>query len=159
MTVNSAQSQTFAVGVGLCRGCPLSLILFVIFMEMITRCSLGKESVRFGNHRVVSTPMTRFGWLWPRQGRFAAKCEAVQMRVTIAKSEALVFYWKTVVVEGLDHCPEWRRLIILGSCSREIGGWSVRWTGGLVWRQQFCRGRTVPLWFVTKRMRLRTQVD
>lgn len=68
----------------------MSLILFVIFMEMITRCSLGKESVQFGNHRVVSTPMTWFCWLCPRRGRFAAKCEAVQMRVTITKSEALV---------------------------------------------------------------------
>ena len=48
------KSNTFLVGVGLCQGCPLSPILFVIFMDRISRHSRGEESVRFRDLRIAS---------------------------------------------------------------------------------------------------------
>lgn len=41
------KSNTFLVGVSLCQGCPLSLILCVIFMDRVSRCSRGEECVQF----------------------------------------------------------------------------------------------------------------
>lgn len=38
----------FSVGVGLCQGCALLPILFVIFMDRILRRSRGEESVGYG---------------------------------------------------------------------------------------------------------------
>ena len=48
-SVYSALSQACPVGVGLCQCCPLSTILFVIFMDRISRRSRGEESAWFGN--------------------------------------------------------------------------------------------------------------
>jgi len=48
------KSSTFSVGVGLHQGCPLSQILFVIFMDRISRRIRGEESVRFGDLRIAS---------------------------------------------------------------------------------------------------------
>lgn len=40
------KSTIFSVGVGLCWGCFLSLILFMVFMNKILRCSKGQECVQ-----------------------------------------------------------------------------------------------------------------
>ena len=48
------KSDLFSVGVGLCQGCPLSPILFVIFMDRISRCSRQEERVQFGDLRIAS---------------------------------------------------------------------------------------------------------
>jgi len=44
-------SSTFSVGVGLRQGCPFSPILFVIFIDRISRV---EESVPFGDLRFAS---------------------------------------------------------------------------------------------------------
>uniref|UniRef100_A0A3B3RGR1 Immunoglobulin superfamily member 3 n=1 Tax=Paramormyrops kingsleyae TaxID=1676925 RepID=A0A3B3RGR1_9TELE len=41
------KSDLFPVRVGLRQGCPLSPILFIVFMDRISRCSQGVEGVRF----------------------------------------------------------------------------------------------------------------
>ena len=38
-----SKSDLFQVGVGLCQGCALSPILFVIYMDRISRCGHGVE--------------------------------------------------------------------------------------------------------------------
>ena len=98
------KSSTFSVGVGLRQGCPLSPILFVIFMDRISRHSRGEESVRFGDLRIASLLFaddvvllaTSDRDLQHALGRFAAECEAVGMRVSTSKSEAMVLCRKTV---------------------------------------------------------------
>lgn len=44
----------FPVGVGLCQGCPLLLILFMIIHGQDPKMQLGKESVQFRDLRVAS---------------------------------------------------------------------------------------------------------
>jgi len=50
----SAQSCLFTVCVGLCQGSPLSPILFVVFIDRISKCSSVEDGVWFGNLRVAS---------------------------------------------------------------------------------------------------------
>lgn len=51
----------FSVGVGLCQGCSLLQILFVIFMKRVSRLSQGEESVQFALCRCGSVGFR----LWP----------------------------------------------------------------------------------------------
>ncbi|KAK0132165.1 Retrovirus-related Pol polyprotein from type-1 retrotransposable element R2 [Merluccius polli] len=93
-----------SVGVGLRQGCPLSPILFVIFMDKISRRSRGEENVRFGNLRIASLLFADDVILLASSdrdlqhalGRFAAECETVGMRVSTSRSEAMVICRKTV---------------------------------------------------------------
>jgi len=68
----------------------------VIFTDRISMCSQGEESVRFGDLRIASllfaddVIMTSDRDLQDAQGQFAAECEAVGMRVSTSKSEAMV---------------------------------------------------------------------
>ncbi|KAI3362174.1 hypothetical protein L3Q82_012493, partial [Scortum barcoo] len=52
--IAGSKSDLFPVHVGLRQGCPLSPVLFIIFMDRISRRSQGPEGVQFGNHRISS---------------------------------------------------------------------------------------------------------
>ncbi|TWW71552.1 R2DM Retrovirus-related Pol polyprotein from type II retrotransposable element [Takifugu flavidus] len=52
--IAGSKSNSFLVRVSLRQGCPLSLILFVTFMDRISTCSHGVEGVRFGKLRIGS---------------------------------------------------------------------------------------------------------
>ena len=49
-----SKSDLFPVHVGLWQGCPLSPVLFIIFMDRISRRSHGPEGVWFGSHSISS---------------------------------------------------------------------------------------------------------
>ncbi|KAK3535008.1 hypothetical protein QTP70_001967 [Hemibagrus guttatus] len=103
--IASCKSDLFSVHVGLRQGCPLSPVLFIVFMDRISRCSQGLEGVRFGDHRISSlifaddvVLLASSGLdLQHALGRFAAECEAAGMRVSTSKSEAMVLDRKKVV--------------------------------------------------------------
>ncbi|KAK3514905.1 hypothetical protein QTP70_034961 [Hemibagrus guttatus] len=100
----SCKSDLFPVHFGLRQGCPLSLVLFIVFMDRISRRSQGLEGVRFGDHRISSLIFADdVVLLAPSSldlqhalGRFAAECEAARMRVSTTKSEAMVLDRKKV---------------------------------------------------------------
>ncbi|KAI3351342.1 hypothetical protein L3Q82_005883 [Scortum barcoo] len=146
--IAGSKSDLFPVHVGLRQGCPLSPVLFIIFMDRISRRSQGPEGVRFGNHRISSLLFADDVVLMASSGqdlqhvhvleRFAAECEAAGMRISTSKSEAMVLDRKRVAcplsrwVER--SCLKWRSSSISGSCSRVRERSSVRLTGGLVQR-------------------------
>ncbi|KAI3371490.1 hypothetical protein L3Q82_024076 [Scortum barcoo] len=96
--IAGSKSDLFPVHVGLRQGCPLSPVLFIIFMDRISRRSQGPEGVRFGNHRISSLLFADDVVLMASSGqdlqhvleRFAAECEAAGMRISTSKSEAMV---------------------------------------------------------------------
>ncbi|KAI3374936.1 hypothetical protein L3Q82_021463 [Scortum barcoo] len=107
-------SQTcYPVHVGLRQGCPLSPVLFIIFMDRISRRSQGPEGVRFGNHRISSLLFADDVVLLASSGqdlqhvleRFAAECEAAGMRISTSKSEAMVLDQEK---GGVPSPGEWR---------------------------------------------------
>ncbi|KAI3375466.1 hypothetical protein L3Q82_003794 [Scortum barcoo] len=90
-----AVSQTFSQCMLDSRqGCPLSPVLFIIFMDRISRRSQGPEGVWFGNHRISSLLFEDDVVLMASSGqdlqhvleRFAAECEAAGMRISTSKS-------------------------------------------------------------------------
>ncbi|KAK3569032.1 hypothetical protein QTP86_021564, partial [Hemibagrus guttatus] len=101
--IASCKSDLFPVHVGLRQGCPLSPVLFIVFMDRISRRSQGLEGVRFGDHRISSLIFADdVVLLAPSSldlqhalGRFA-ECEAAGMRVSTSKSEAMVLDRKKV---------------------------------------------------------------
>ncbi|KAK3542066.1 hypothetical protein QTP86_011367 [Hemibagrus guttatus] len=136
--IASCKSDLFPVHVGLQQGCPLSPVLFIVFMDRISRRSQGLEGVRFGDHRISSlifaddvVLLASSGLdLQHALGRFAAECEAAGMRVSTSKSEAMVLDQKkvacTLQVEGevLPQVEEFKYLGVLftseGRMDREI---------------------------------------
>ncbi|KAK3525229.1 hypothetical protein QTP86_024952 [Hemibagrus guttatus] len=96
--IASCKSDLFPVHVGLRQGCPLSPVLFIVFMDRISRRSQGLEGVRFGDHRISSLIFADdVVLLAPSSldlqhalGHFAAECEAAGMRVSTSKSKAMV---------------------------------------------------------------------
>ncbi|KAK3544860.1 hypothetical protein QTP86_027529, partial [Hemibagrus guttatus] len=110
--IASCKSDLFPVHVGLRQGCPLSPVLFIVFMDRISRRSQGLEGVRFGDHRISSLIFADdVVLLAPSSldlqhalGRFAAECESAGMRVSTSKSEAMVLDRKKV------------------SCTLQVGG-------------------------------------
>ena len=96
--VLGSKSDPFPVGVGLRQGCALSPILFVIFMDRISRRSRGGEGLQFGGLKISSLLFADDVVLMASLvcdlslslDCFAAECEAVGMRISTSKSEALV---------------------------------------------------------------------
>ncbi|KAI3356861.1 hypothetical protein L3Q82_003510 [Scortum barcoo] len=136
--IAGSKSDLFPVHVGLRQGCPLSPVLFIIFMDRISRRSQGPEGVRFGNHRISSLLLQMMLSCWLLQARtfsmcwsrFAAECEAAGMRISTSKSEAMVLDRKR---GGVPSPGGWRGpassggvQVSPGSCSRVRERWSVR---------------------------------
>ncbi|KAK3510314.1 hypothetical protein QTP70_001363 [Hemibagrus guttatus] len=136
--IASCKSDLFPVHVGLRQGCPLSLVLFIVFMDRISRCSQQPEGVRFGDHRISSLIFADdVVLLAPSSldlqhalGHFTAECEAAGMRVSTYKSEAMVLNRKKVACtlqvggEVLPQVEEFKYLGVLfmteGKMDREI---------------------------------------
>ncbi|TWW57321.1 R2DM Retrovirus-related Pol polyprotein from type II retrotransposable element [Takifugu flavidus] len=136
--IAGSKSNSFPVRVGLRQGCPLSPILFIIFMDRISRCSHGVEGIWFGDLRIASllfaddvvllAPSARD--LQLSLDRFAAACEAAGMRISTSKSEAMVLDRKKVECllrvkeEILPQVEEFKYLGVLftsgGRMEREI---------------------------------------
>ncbi|KAK3558549.1 hypothetical protein QTP86_019017 [Hemibagrus guttatus] len=136
--IASCKSDLFPVHVGLRQGCPLSLVLFIVFMDRISRRSQGLEGVRFEDHRISSLIFADDVVLLASSsldlqhalGCFAAECEAAGMRVSTSKSEAMVLDRKKVACtlqvggEVLPQVEEFKYLGVLftseGRMDREI---------------------------------------
>ncbi|TWW60624.1 R2 Retrovirus-related Pol polyprotein from type I retrotransposable element [Takifugu flavidus] len=117
---------------------PLSPILFIIFMDRISRCSHGVEGVRLGDLRIGSLLFADDVVLLASSARdlqlsldrFAAACEAAGMRISTSKSEAMVLDRKKVECllrvkeEILPQVEEFKYLGVLftseGRMEREI---------------------------------------
>ena len=90
--------DSFPVGVGLHQGCALSPILFVIFIDRISRRSRGGEGLQFGELRIASPSFADDVVLMAPTAcdlqhsldRFAAECEAAGMRISTSNSEFMV---------------------------------------------------------------------
>uniref|UniRef100_A0A3B5Q4K1 Reverse transcriptase domain-containing protein n=1 Tax=Xiphophorus maculatus TaxID=8083 RepID=A0A3B5Q4K1_XIPMA len=102
--IAGSKSGSFPVRVGLRQGCPLSPILFITFMDRISRRSQGVEGIRFGGLRISSLLFADDVVLLASSDRdlrlslerFAAECEAAGMRISASKSEAMVLSRKRV---------------------------------------------------------------
>ncbi|KAK3539792.1 hypothetical protein QTP70_013228 [Hemibagrus guttatus] len=136
--IANCKSDLFPVHVGLRQGCPLSPVLFIVFMDRISKRSQGLEGVRFGDHRISSLIFADdVVLLAPSSldlqhalGRFSAECEAAGMGVSTSKSEAMVLDQKKVACtlqfggEVLPQVEEFKCLGVLfpseGKMDREI---------------------------------------
>ncbi|TWW68233.1 hypothetical protein D4764_19G0000310 [Takifugu flavidus] len=102
--IAGSKLNSFPVRVGLHQGCPLSPILFITFMDTISRCSNGVEGVQFSDLRIGSLLFeddvvllaSSARDLQRSLNRFAAACEAAGMKISTSKSEAMVLNRKKV---------------------------------------------------------------
>ena len=132
------KSDLFPVRVELRQGCPLSPILFIIFMDRISRHRQVVEGVRFGDLRIGSLLFADDVVLLASSDRdlqlsldrFAAECEAAGMKISTSKSESMVLNRKRVECtlrvgdEILPQVEEFKYLGVLftseGRMEREI---------------------------------------
>ena len=97
------------MGVGLRQGCALSPILFVIYMDRISRHSHGVEGLQVGDLKIASLLFADDVVLMASSAvelqrslyQFAAECGVAGMRIGTSKSEAMVLSRK------LMDCPLW----------------------------------------------------
>ncbi|XP_023284603.1 receptor-type tyrosine-protein phosphatase F-like [Seriola lalandi dorsalis] len=118
--VAGSKSDLFPVRVGLRQGCPLSPVLFITFMDGISRRSRVVDGLGFGGRRISSLLFvddvvllaSSSADLQLSLGRFAAKCETAGMKISTSKSEAMVLSRKRV------DCP----LQVGGKVLPQVGG-------------------------------------
>ncbi len=136
--IAGSKSDLFPVHVGLRQGYPLSPVLFIVFMDRISR-SQGPEGVRFGDHTfssllfaddvVLLAPSDQD--LRNALGRFAAEGEAAGMRINTSKSEAMVISRKNVACplqvggEFLPQVEEFTYLGVLFTSERRME-WEIK---------------------------------
>ncbi|XP_061762964.1 retrovirus-related Pol polyprotein from type-2 retrotransposable element R2DM isoform X1 [Nerophis ophidion] len=136
--IAGSKSDTFPVRVGLRQGCPMSPILFITFMDRISRRSQGVEGFRFGGRGIGSLLFADDVVLLASSGRdlqlsldrFTAECDAAGMRISTSKSESMVLSRKRgechlrVGEETLPQVEEFKYLGVLftsgGRVDREI---------------------------------------
>ncbi|TKS65366.1 R2 Retrovirus-related Pol polyprotein from type I retrotransposable element [Collichthys lucidus] len=102
--IAGSKSDLFPVRVGLRQGCPLSPVLFITFMDRISRRSQGVEGQRFGGLTIGSLLFADDVVLLASSERdlqlsleqFAAECEVAGMGITTFKSETMVLSRKRV---------------------------------------------------------------
>ena len=103
--IADSKSDPFPVRVGLCQGLPLSLVLYIIFMDRISLHSQVVERIGFGGLRIPSLLFvddvvllaSLNGDLQLSLGTFTANAEAGGMKISTSKSEAVVLSLKMVV--------------------------------------------------------------
>ncbi|KAK3556526.1 hypothetical protein QTP70_009073 [Hemibagrus guttatus] len=125
--IASCRSDLFPVHVGLRQGCPFSPVLFIVFMDRISRHSQGLEGVRFGDHRISQDVLLAPSSLDLQHalGRFAAECETAGMRVSTSKSEAMVLDRKKVACtlqvggEVLPQVEEFKYRGLVHECGKD----------------------------------------
>jgi len=155
----------------------MSPILFVIFKDRISRRSR-EESVRFRNLRIASLLfaddvvllVTSECDLQHALGQFAVECEAVWMRVSTSKSEAMFHCWTVecslqVGSELLPQMKEFKYLRVLFTSEGKMEQEMERQIGAApaVMRALYPsvvvkRTYGYKLWVVTERTRLQIQV-
>ncbi|KAI3365768.1 hypothetical protein L3Q82_000703 [Scortum barcoo] len=138
--IAGSKSDLFPVHVGLRQGCPLSPVLFIIFMDRISRRSQGgrrESGLGTTGFHLCFLQMMLSCWLHQTRTfsmyweRFAAECEAAGMRISTSKSKAMVLDWKRVACPlqvGGEVLPQVEEFKYLGVLFR------LRLTGGLVQR-------------------------
>uniref|UniRef100_A0A8C6NQZ4 Reverse transcriptase domain-containing protein n=1 Tax=Nothobranchius furzeri TaxID=105023 RepID=A0A8C6NQZ4_NOTFU len=141
--ITGSKSGSFPVRVGLRQGCPLSPILFITFMDRISRCSQGVEDIHFGGLRIRSLLFVDDVVLLASSERdlqlslerFAAECEAAGMRISSSKSETMVLIRKRVECllrvrdEVLSQVEEFKYLGVLFTSEGKLECEIDRWIG------------------------------
>ena len=96
--INGSKSDSFGVRVGLRQGCVLSPLLFIIFMDRISRRSTTPDCVTMGNARVesllfaddIARLASSSAGLQRALDRFAAECTMAGMQISTKKTEVMV---------------------------------------------------------------------
>ena len=78
----ASKSDPFPVGVGLHQGRPLSVVLFKLLMDKISRCSEAAEGVGFGDLRIPSLLFADDVVLLASSNS-DLQCEAAEMRISL----------------------------------------------------------------------------
>ena len=125
--IAGGKPDLFPVRVGPCQGCPLSPVLFTIFIDRISRRCQVVEGVRFGGLQI---PSPLFADDMVLLGSSNSDLQLSLGQFAPGKG------WIAHSRLGESRFPKWRSSNILGSCSRVRGKWSKRLTDGLEKRQQ-----------------------
>lgn len=115
----------------------LSPILFLIFMERISKCSKGKDCVQLGNLRIASLPFPDYVVLSAIFGtqykRFTVEWEGI--KINTSKSKAMVLCLKTVgylPLMGTELMPQAKKVKhfrVLPTSDRKMERKMDRWFG------------------------------